>query len=172
MDDTTAIREPSSEELGEWDEIRKRQVAQQISLWHEREKAREALESTQSKGKGRMSEEAVQKRKQRQERRVREFIPGSVDDEDVPKGATLDPQTETPPQPNYTVHIHSTSSSYPWYQPSTYDSLQSAAHAGIWTYPHSSEEIASCRVFRDLWEQGHFLGSGLKFGGDFLVYPG
>jgi hypothetical protein len=27
-------------------------------------------------------------------------------------------------------------------------------------------------IFKDLWEKGFFLGSGSKFGGDFLVYPG
>lgn len=31
---------------------------------------------------------------------------------------------------------------------------------------------ARIEVFRDLWKQGYFMGSGLKFGADFLVYPG
>ena len=31
---------------------------------------------------------------------------------------------------------------------------------------------ARIEVFRDLWKKGYFMGSGLKFGADFLVYPG
>jgi hypothetical protein len=31
---------------------------------------------------------------------------------------------------------------------------------------------ARIRVFKDLWMKGYFIGSGLKFGADFLVYPG
>lgn len=173
MDDSTAIREPSLAELAEWDDARKQEVGQQITLWHERERARKALETTQRKGKGRMSEEAVQKRKERQERRARESTPGSiVDGDEIPKTVTLDPQNETHSQPIYTIHVPSTSIAHPWYEPSSHDHLHSAAAAGLWTYPQTPEEIASCRVFRDLWEKGHFLGSGLKFGGDFLVYPG
>ena len=173
VDDTTAIREPSPTELAAWDTSRKQQVSQQIALWHERERAREALGTTNSRGKGRMNEEAVQKRKERQERRARELIPGStLDGEDLPQNVALDAQAETRLQPNYIVHIPSTSSSHPWYQPSRYEDLHAASRAGLWSYPRTPQEIASCQVFRDLWEKGHYLGSGLKFGGDFLVYPG
>lgn len=31
---------------------------------------------------------------------------------------------------------------------------------------------ARIEVFKDLWKKGYFMGSGLKFGADFLVYPG
>jgi len=41
-----------------------------------------------------------------------------------------------------------------------------------WRFPISASEKLRYTVFRDLWEQGHFLTSGLKFGGDFLAYPG
>lgn len=41
-----------------------------------------------------------------------------------------------------------------------------------WTFPHTEEERLRYDVFRDLWEQGYYLTSGSKFGGDFLVYPG
>lgn len=27
-------------------------------------------------------------------------------------------------------------------------------------------------IFKDLWEKGYYLTSGMKFGADFLVYPG
>lgn len=41
-----------------------------------------------------------------------------------------------------------------------------------WTYPHTEEEKLRYKVFKDFWEKNHFLTPGMKFGGDFLVYPG
>ncbi|XP_052764569.1 tRNA-splicing endonuclease subunit Sen34-like [Mya arenaria] len=41
-----------------------------------------------------------------------------------------------------------------------------------WDFPHTDSEKLRYAVFRDLWERGHFITSGLKFGGDFLSYPG
>lgn len=29
-----------------------------------------------------------------------------------------------------------------------------------------------CAVYQDLWEKGHYVTTGEKFGGDFLVYLG
>lgn len=62
----------------------------------------------------------------------------------------------------------------PWYRPDrhSYSTLESARAAGVWSYPSTLHEKARCGVFRALWEQGKFLGGGLKFGCDFLVYPG
>ena len=48
----------------------------------------------------------------------------------------------------------------------------SAREAGIWDYPATADERAQCAVFRDLWEKGYSMGGGIKFGGDYLVYPG
>ncbi|PVU97943.1 hypothetical protein BB561_000200 [Smittium simulii] len=39
-------------------------------------------------------------------------------------------------------------------------------------WPISALEISKLAVFRDLWQKGYFLTPGLKFGGDYLVYPG
>ncbi|KAL8558499.1 hypothetical protein ACOMHN_059240 [Nucella lapillus] len=43
---------------------------------------------------------------------------------------------------------------------------------GDWTYPETELDKVRCAVFQDLWEKGHYLTSGQKFGGDFLAYPG
>ncbi|KAF8330772.1 tRNA intron endonuclease, partial [Cantharellus anzutake] len=71
-----------------------------------------------------------------------------------------------------TIEIPTTSISFPWYNPRVYSSLADARIAGIWSYPSNVEERARCAVFRDLSEKGYYMGSGLKFGGDWLVYPG
>ncbi|KAH6919019.1 hypothetical protein BKA70DRAFT_1249038 [Coprinopsis sp. MPI-PUGE-AT-0042] len=75
----------------------------------------------------------------------------------------------------YTITIPASSSSLSWYTPSeanTYASLEEAREAGVWDYPSNLEERARCGVFRDLWKQGYYMGGGIKFGGEYLVYPG
>lgn len=49
--------------------------------------------------------------------------------------------------------------------------------SGATSLPGGDEEMmklkeARIRVYKDLWMKGYFMGSGLKFGADFLVYPG
>ena len=88
----------------------------------------------------------------------------------------------------YTVSVPTTSDTFPWYdhdssnkdsknsndnsQRHTYETLDAAHAARVWSYPSSAEERARCEVFRDLWEKGYYMGGGSKFGGDWLVYPG
>ena len=74
----------------------------------------------------------------------------------------------------YAVTVPTCSTELEWYSPErvTYSTLEDAKAAGIWSYPSTLYERAKCAVFQDLWEKGHFMGGGIKFGGDFLVYPG
>jgi tRNA intron endonuclease, catalytic C-terminal domain len=91
----------------------------------------------------------------------------------------------------YTVSVPTTSDAFAWYnydddddggdgddgrqqrrRPHTYETLDAARDAGVWCYPASANERARCEVFRDLWEKGYYMGGGIKFGGDWLVYPG
>lgn len=39
-------------------------------------------------------------------------------------------------------------------------------------YPTTEAHTVRCRVYQDLWEKGHYMTVGSKFGGDFLVYSG
>ncbi|KAG9019600.1 tRNA-splicing endonuclease subunit [Tulasnella sp. 427] len=73
---------------------------------------------------------------------------------------------------SYTVLIPSTTEDHPWFQPPVYETIDAAKEAGVWTYPSTPIERAKCAVYKDLIDQGYFLGGGLKFGGDWLVYPG
>lgn len=59
-----------------------------------------------------------------------------------------------------------------WHRRTTYETLDAARAAGVWSYPANADERARCEVFRDLWEKGYYMGGGIKFGGDWLVYPG
>ena len=81
----------------------------------------------------------------------------------------------------YTVSVPTTSDKFAWYdynddaassQRHTYETLDAARAARVWSFPSSAEERVRCEVFRDLWEKGYYMGGGSKFGGDWLVYPG
>jgi hypothetical protein len=73
---------------------------------------------------------------------------------------------------SYAFRIPATSEAFSWYEEKTYLTLQEARDAGVWTYPSNQEERAKCAVFADLWQKGYYMGNGLRFGGDWLVYPG
>lgn len=102
----------------------------------------------------------------------------------VSSGSTVTPSTASKssflrsPSPvntnlPYTISIPASSASLEWYSPKQiYTSLLSAREAGVWTYPSTLAERARCGVFKDLWKQGYFMGGGIKFGGEYLVYPG
>jgi len=57
-----------------------------------------------------------------------------------------------------------------------------------WSFPQTPQEVSHTvsekaantpslqelqyKVFKDLWTKGYYLTAGLKYGGDYLVYPG
>lgn len=88
----------------------------------------------------------------------------------------VEPTAERLARQGYFVSVphRSDPSKLPWYKPDLHfhSTLESARAAGIWSYPSTPIQKARCGVFRALWEQGKYMGGGLKFGCDFLVYPG
>ncbi|KAG0705026.1 tRNA-intron endonuclease catalytic domain-like protein [Suillus ampliporus] len=178
VDDPNAHHAPSPSVLKLWQEARLSDVRQQMALTEEKE-------SIEASNPGRaMSESAKRKRKEREERRARAQAnaPLSIFTEDNP----FPPTPENPSQPAigesqdnavvhsapYTVHVPASSSTLEWYAPHSHLSLTTAREAGIWHYPSTLQERARCGVFRDLWEKGYYMGGGIKFGGEYLVYPG
>lgn len=145
---------------------------------------------SEAQGQGRAnSEQAQRKRREREQKRaadaarraglaiedVAHFSPG-------PPAASSTPTPIRPDTPSnlasnhipYVVQIPASSTPLDWYKPtdSVYDELSAARDAGVWVYPSNESQRARCDVFRDLWELGYFMGGGIKFGGDWLVYPG
>ncbi|GAA5964584.1 hypothetical protein JCM8115_004674 [Rhodotorula mucilaginosa] len=76
----------------------------------------------------------------------------------------------------YTIIIEPRSDSFAWYDPDrpsvSFSTIEAARDAGLWSYPQTTLQEARCRVFEDLWRRGFYMGGGMRFGGDFLVYPG
>lgn len=184
VDDPSAHHSPSLEELQKWKEARDREVKESVSR----------IEETQqiSATRRAMSDEAIRKRKEREEKRTaaraRLMADASAAEgsnnqapnlssfavpESTAEVAESTTTTTTAPTA-YAVTIPAISTELSWYDSSahSYDTIALAKQAGIWSYPENLHERAKCGVFRDLWEKGCFMGGGLRFGGDFLVYPG
>ena len=135
-----------------------------------------------------MSEEAQRKRKERELRKQAEAARKTAAGEDFnnPAAFLASPSTEPQKDPTtlpeglssssipYTIVIPASSSSLDWYDSSvsSYSTIEAAQEAGLWDYPSDLTERARCGVFKDLWKQGYFMGGGIKFGGEYLVYPG
>ncbi|KAH9951058.1 tRNA-intron endonuclease catalytic domain-like protein [Amylocystis lapponica] len=178
VDDARAHPSPSPDTLARWTTARRESAQLQIAA---------ALEAAAKERAGRhsMTEDALRKRREREERRA-----AAARARALAETAERDPMVPAPPltasaadrpatpgvgaAPAYTVTVPASSASLPWYAPDhrTCTSLADARAAGVWTYPADLHERARCAVFRDLWEQGFFMGGGIRFGGDFLVYPG
>lgn len=130
------------------------------------------------------SDEAVRKRREREEKRTAARAKLMADagegNQDVlfsmpePPLQVAESTTTTTGPSAYAMTIPTLSTQLSWYDSSghSYDTIASAKEAGIWSYPENLHERAKCGVFNDLWENGCFMGGGLRFGGDYLVYPG
>ncbi|KAG8692911.1 tRNA-splicing endonuclease subunit [Ceratobasidium sp. 394] len=153
IDDSQSHGQPTQEQLEAWSQARKASIAEELK---ERDAAARATVKIDTSDKAQKKREARKAAKQSQ--------PHEQGDEPVPA-----PNDSTQP---HTVHVPSLSSDLAWYDAKAYYTIADARDAGVWTYPSDVKERAECAVFRDLWEKGNYLGPGIKFGGNYLVYPG
>jgi tRNA-splicing endonuclease subunit Sen34 len=163
VDDPAAHSSPELAALEEWNSEQKEFIQNQIIALEAKETKRHSKDSS-------MSDKAQLIREQRAARRAATTV--NKIEAEVSEDPIKAPPLST--VPTYTVVLPGTSTSFSWYtpEPHAYPTTQAAKDAGIWSYPSNLTERAKCAVFRDLWEQGYYMGGGLKFGGDFLVYPG
>lgn len=187
IDDVHSVRQPTAAELEvEASAILEDVVAQQRA-GEAAEAARRAQLEAIPKSEVQLAKMAARKAKAAEEeerrRRAAEAAATSVaDDPGFEEGVVhvaAPPAKETqaaglPPPQSYTVSIATDSASHAYYDPEpvTYSTLAAARAAGVWTYPATAAERARAGVFRALWERGYYMGTGIKFGGDLLVYPG
>lgn len=168
VDDPAAHSSPEIAALESWDLERNKLIQDQMA----------ALESRDARGHAEdqsMSEQAQRKREQREARRAAAAASKTDVDANISvSGKKIQPTLPLQTAPAYTLVLPGTSTSFSWYtpEPHAHSTIWAAKDAGIWSYPSSLIERAKCAVFRDLWEKGYYMGAGVKFGGDFLVYPG
>ncbi|KAL1947435.1 hypothetical protein VTO73DRAFT_14396 [Trametes versicolor] len=177
IDDPNAHQPPSAEALEHWNMEREASAIQQIAI-------SEAERASDKAAKLSSSEEAIRKRKEREAKRaaaaLAKAIAEGISAEEFAQASSdrlVEERPATPSKPappTFNVTIPASSSELEWYAPRghAHPTLASARTAGVWSYPTTPYERAKCRVFQDLWEKGNFMGGGIKFGGDFLVYPG
>ncbi|KAG6821084.1 hypothetical protein H0H93_007243 [Arthromyces matolae] len=180
VDDPTAHPQPNLQHLQAWDAENQAEIERQVTLL-------EVKGSKENPNSQAMSAEAQRKRQAREEKRAAKAKAKLMQDSGEPNNLaemlSIEPtQTLSPPTREskgtsvaYTVVIPTSSSELGWYNADsscTFKTIADAKKAGIWDYPSNLQERARCGVFRSLWEQGYFMGVGIKFGGDYLVYPG
>jgi tRNA-splicing endonuclease subunit Sen34 len=184
--------QPTISQLKRWSKDQEESIQTQL-VYTETKIAKESANPSRA-----MSEEAQRKRKERELRKQAEAARKAATGEDVDNPAAFLASTSTELQKDltirntdsgigtplpegsntssihYTIVIPASSSSLDWYDSSTcsYSTIEAAREAGVWDYPSDLTERARCGVFKDLWKQGYFMGGGIKFGGEYLVYPG
>lgn len=189
IDDVSAHRAPTDTELREW---QGEQHVEKLKSIARNKDAKEEVAMSKS-----MTETALRKRREREEKRataaaaaammalldsavddgppsaVQTFTNATMPENDEPQnsaGAAPGDEDASP----FTVTIPTSSTNLAWYQASlhTYRTLAQAKDSGVWLFPSTPEEKARCCVFRALWDKGYYMGCGVKFGGEYLVYPG
>jgi len=72
------------------------------------------------------------------------------------------------------INIKTTSSSFAWYDDNSncYSSIDIVKQKNLWTWPNTQKDLQKYKVYCDLWDRGYYITSGIKFGGDYLLYPG
>ena len=177
VDDTKAhnVDGMRGDALNQWHAQRLASILEQ-----RRAAAEEARESKEKwKQQLALSDAAMEKKKSREMRRLQDTV--SID---VDEAASLQPDPESKPldddagarNTSHLLTIPSASADLPWHTvrlgDNAFDSLSSAANAGLWRYPSNADQRARCAVFEALRAKGYYMGKGLRFGGDFVVYPG
>ncbi|THU92153.1 hypothetical protein K435DRAFT_967765 [Dendrothele bispora CBS 962.96] len=189
VDDPNAYPEPTPTQLEKWMSEQEYIVQRHQALFEGNLKGNKETKASERA----MSEEAVRKRKERELRRQQKALerqnsPLDLNSDERPSSTTVSasaapagavaslPVSAENEENNssFNVIVPAISSSMEWYSPKgrTFTSIESAKEAGVWDYPSDLHDRARCGVFRDLWEQGYFMGGGIRFGSDYLIYPG
>ncbi|KAE9400778.1 tRNA-intron endonuclease catalytic domain-like protein [Gymnopus androsaceus JB14] len=184
IDDAKAYPEPSPLQFQQWNAEQREYVKlQQTVLEAETAKPPEVAQRA-------MSEEAIRKRKERElkrQQKAAELRKREQAEDGTDAGVSQSvfapteeagPSSLRPSTPSlsavYNISVPAPSSSLNWYSPDScaYSTVEAAKEAGIWDFPSNLSDRARYGVFKDLWDQGYFMGGGIRFGGEYLVYPG
>ena len=199
MYDPAAHHTPTPSQLEEWDASRRQDITNQIERLEHRkaeDRATSTTTTTLATIQQKRAEREARRRQLAQTTAAAEADADADADTEEGTGATGRhgdrPAPAPAPAPTsnaiYTISVPTTSDTLAWYDSGsnssskdkleperhtyTYETLDAARAAHVWSYPSNAEERARCEVFRDLWEKGYYMGGGSKFGGDWLVYPG
>ena len=183
INEAEAYVAPTEQERAEFWEREEQKIHQQKMRTLAQQK--EQREKTEPHPRARDGNGALERRKARQAAKASSAASdaGTESAQSAPISASQNEDLDRMP---YVHDTPGTSAHIPGYRPctaamqesmpgariNTYTTLQDAYAAGVWTYPSTLTERARCAVFEDLHSKGYFLSTGLRFGGDFVVYPG
>lgn len=162
------------DQLRKWARVQRGLADEQLAKGQVAEGTNSRIESKKT------SDDAVRKRAEREEKRRQKAALAAAATEgesllSAPPEPTPTPSTAPPAESVITITIPTTATTHEWYNPpasTIFDTIESAQDEGFWLFPRSEMEQSRCAIFRDLWEKGHFMGGGTKFGAEYLVYPG
>lgn len=174
VDDTRAhdVQALSEQDLDKWHEERT------ASILDRRRMALEEARETKEKLKQKyiLSEAAMEKKRLREERKR---MQGEGQDKEEDASVNKEPgvvEAADEASLSHSITIPSTSSTLEWHNvrlgDNAFDTLSSAARAGLWRYPSTANQRARCAAFDAFRAKEYYMGKGLRFGGDFVVYPG
>jgi tRNA-splicing endonuclease subunit Sen34 len=194
--DPAAHHTPTPPQLEAWDASRRQDITDQIARLEHRKAEDRATSTTATT----TTPATIQQKRAEREARRRQLAETAAAEADadadtegtgtiaIGGGSEVRHGDATAPATTsnaiYTISVPTTSDTLAWYDSNnngddnperhtyTYETLDAARAADVWSYPSNAEERARCEVFRDLWEKGYYMGGGSKFGGDWLVYPG
>ncbi|KAG8733393.1 tRNA-splicing endonuclease subunit [Ceratobasidium sp. 423] len=154
-DDAQSHGAPTRHQLQRWAEVRKAVIEAELK----------EREGSSAPVKIDTSDKAQKKRMEREARKA-------AQQQQTEPSSLAEPDTPAPVVTQHTVHVPGPSTELPWYAARIFHTIDESRDAGVWTYPRDVKERAECAVFRGLWDKGNYLGPGIKFGGNYLVYPG
>ncbi|KAL5013555.1 hypothetical protein ScPMuIL_007825 [Solemya velum] len=160
VDDSKSLQKPYPEQVQELERFRQIRYEQQIEL------CREARKKELYRNFNRVKEGKIAKHRKQLEEHQK--AGETIDDSDL---ENVDVDIETIPSHGI-PRLEKKHAMVQLFTETPWVDHSDASQPVPWTYPQTELEQLRCRVFTDLWEKGHFLTSGSKFGGDFLVYPG
>ncbi|XP_053382948.1 tRNA-splicing endonuclease subunit Sen34-like [Mercenaria mercenaria] len=153
---TEVYNKPSGEDISQYEQQKEESYRQQIELFRDerRNEIRRKLPDIIEGKKNKRNKLLLERRKNGEH----------IDDAEFDKEIEMDPDSVEIPaiRPEHMlVQIHEVCAH-----------RRKTCITVDWQFPSTREEKLRYKVYKDFWERGHFLTSGSKFGGDFLVYPG
>ncbi|CAH7683111.1 hypothetical protein PPACK8108_LOCUS16418 [Phakopsora pachyrhizi] len=171
IDEKQAHRAPTLEEASLFKAKEDTRIAHDIRILTLREAERRAA----MKDQYRSEIEKAAEIKQAQNAQSKDFVVSKLNDDPAFTEISGSQALKSPvPEIHHRIPVKLLSErpSYSQEGSCSFNDLDSACANGLWEFPTEGHQRARCEVFDNLWKRGMFLGLGLKFGCDFLVYPG
>lgn len=168
VDDQECHRPPTKKEWLAYTQRQQEDVQRQReTTWTNNVEQKKAFEEALQKSKNKKNKNRLQQQDKDSSPAVDAQIPTAPTDQAA--SAAQQPPSDLSSIP-YTHITRDSSDVYPWYSPPSND-VQPSSHL-LAQLQTSSTPTTRQHIFNHLNDSGYYLSCGLRFGGDFVVYPG